>query len=71
MKYHTTMRSFDEGAFCSADDLEEWKATVRGGLVFGLAAVHKLRFDQEFLFEHFEDTQMFQESQPYHSKQLN
>jgi hypothetical protein len=71
MKYHTTGRSFDQRVFCCADDFEEWKATAKGGRVFGLAEVQKLWFDNKFLFEHIEDTLMFQESQPYHSKQLN
>jgi hypothetical protein len=42
MKYHTTMRSFNEVVFCCADDKEEWKASVKGGLVFSLAEVQKM-----------------------------
>jgi hypothetical protein len=44
MKFHTTRRSFDEGVFCCADDFEEWKATAKGGRVFGLAEFMKLWF---------------------------
>jgi hypothetical protein len=43
----------------------------QGGLVFSLAKVQKLWSDNKFIFEHIEDTRMFQEPQPYHSKQLN
>jgi hypothetical protein len=54
MEYHTSMRSFDEVAFCCAGDKEEWKAAVNGGLVFSLAIaeVAKLWFENNFLFEH-------------------
>jgi hypothetical protein len=71
MEYHTTRRSFDEGAFCRPGDLEEWKATVRGGLVFGLAAVQKLWFDEAFLWDHLEIPSMFTEALPYHSTVKN
>jgi hypothetical protein len=37
MEYHTSMRSFHEVAFCCAGVKEEWKATVKGGLVFSPA----------------------------------
>jgi hypothetical protein len=70
MECHTTRRSFDQFVFCCAGDKKEWKTTVEGGLVFSLAKVQKLWSANKFLFSHIEDTQMFQESQPYHTKLL-
>jgi hypothetical protein len=71
MEYHTTMRSFEEGAFCSAGVKEKWKGLLEGGLVFSLAEVQTLWSTKQFLFSHIEDTRMFQEAQPYDSKQLS
>jgi hypothetical protein len=50
-KYHTTRRSFDQCVCCCVDDVEEWKATARGGRVFKLALVQKLWFDNKFSFD--------------------
>jgi hypothetical protein len=67
MEWHTTRRSFGQFVFCSSGDKEEWNTTVERGLVISLAKVQRLWSDKEFLFSHIEDTQMFQESLPYHS----
>jgi hypothetical protein len=64
------MRSFDEGAFCGDGDEEKWKGLLKGGLVFSLAEVAKLRSTEQFIFSHIENKLMFQESQPYHSQKL-
>jgi hypothetical protein len=71
MEYHTAMRSFNEFAFCCAGDKEEWKALLEGGPVFSLALVQTLWSANNFISGHIKDTLMFQESQPYHAKQLN
>jgi hypothetical protein len=72
MEYHTSMRSFHEVAFCSAGVKEKWKGLLKGGLlVFSLAEVQALWSTKQFLFSHIEDTRMFQEAQPYHSKLLS
>jgi hypothetical protein len=71
MKFHTTRRSFVQRIFCCPADVEEWKATLRGGLVFKLAEVRKLWFNNKFSFEHIKDTKRFQESLPYHPKTLS
>jgi hypothetical protein len=70
MEYHTSMRSFDEGAFCCDGDEEGWQGLLKGGLVFGLAKVGKLWSTEQFLFSHIENKLMFQESQPCDSQQL-
>jgi hypothetical protein len=70
MGCHTSMRSFDEEAFCCDGDEERRTAYVNGGLVFGVAKAAKLWSDGQFHFSHIEDTRMFQEAQPYHSKAL-
>jgi hypothetical protein len=49
MRWHTSRRSFDEGAFCE-DDREWWTAYVNEGLVFGVAEVAKLWSTEQFLF---------------------
>ena len=67
MEWHTTRRSFDQFVFCSSGDKEEWNTAVERGLVISLAKVQQLWSDKGFRFSHIEDTQMFQESQPYHS----
>jgi hypothetical protein len=62
MEYHTTRRvSFDQGTSCCAGDKEEWKATVKGGLVFSLALVQTLRSANNFISGHIKDTRVFQE----------
>ena len=71
MECHTTRRSFDQFVFCCAGDKEEWKALLEGGPVFSLALVQTLWSANNFIFGHIKDTLMFQESQPYHAKQLN
>ena len=70
MWWHATRRSFDEGAFCEGDK-EWWTAYVKKGLVFAVAEVAKLWSAGQFRFTHIENKLMFQEAQPYHSKQLN
>jgi hypothetical protein len=71
MKRHTSMRTFDVGAFFDGDE-EKWTAYVNGGpVVFGVAKAAKMWSDGQFLFSHIENKLMFQESQPYHSQQLN
>jgi hypothetical protein len=70
MWWHATRRSFDEGAFCKGDK-EWWTAYVKKGLVFAVAEVAKLWSAGQFRFTHIVETQMFQEAQPYHPKQLN
>jgi hypothetical protein len=70
MKCHTSMRTFDVGAFFDGDE-EKSTAYMNGGLVFGVAKAAKLWSDGQFLFSHIENKLMFQESQPYHSQQLN
>jgi hypothetical protein len=70
MEYHTSMRSFHEVAFCCAGVKEEWKAAVKGGLVFSLAVVQTLWSANQFPFGHIENKRMFQETQPYHPQQL-
>jgi hypothetical protein len=66
MGCHTSMRSFDEEAFCCDGDEEGWTAYVNGGLVFGVAKAAKLWSDGQFLFSHIENKLIFQESHPYH-----
>jgi hypothetical protein len=71
MKRHTSMRTFDVGAFFDGGE-EKWTAYVNGGpVVFGVAKAAKMWSDGQFLFSHIENKLMFQESQPYHSQQLN
>jgi hypothetical protein len=70
MKCHTSMRTFDVGAFFDGDE-EKWTAYVNGGPVFGVAKAAKLWSDGQFLISHIENKLIFQESQPYHSQQLN
>jgi hypothetical protein len=70
MWWHATRRSFDEGAFCEGDE-KWWTAYVNEGLVFAVAKAAKLWSGGQFRFAHIVETQMFQEAQPYHPKQLN
>ena len=58
MKYHTTRRSFDVSVFCRPGDTKEWKTTVERGLVISLAKVQRLWSDEEFLWDHLENTSM-------------
>jgi hypothetical protein len=59
MWWHTTRRSFGEGAFFNGDE-EKWTAYVNEGLVFAVAKAAKLWSDGQFLFSHIVDTQVFQ-----------
>jgi hypothetical protein len=47
MRWHTSRRSFDEGAFCDGDK-ERWTAYVNEGLVFGVAEAAKLWSTEQF-----------------------
>jgi hypothetical protein len=68
MECHTSMRTFDEGTFFDGDE-EGWaKAYVNGGPVFSVAEVAKLWSNKQFPFSHIENTLMFQEVQPCHSR---
>ena len=58
MEWHTTRRSFDQFVFCSSGNKEEWKTTVERGLVISLAKVQRLWSDEEFLWDHIENTSM-------------